>query len=197
MGVRPGGRRGEEVAIGTGCNLPHYPEGIRLTGVDLSPTMLELARRRADQLGLTVELRSGDAQALELPDASFDMVVCTLSLCAIPDQRAASPRCGGCSALAGGCYCWTMSPPGRGGCGHPVLLEQLTRPLGGEQLRRRPLLQVQAEGFTTERHNRARLGIVERLTARKPPATTQPRGVRWLGEAWHPAARHRRSMSGS
>jgi ubiquinone/menaquinone biosynthesis C-methylase UbiE len=39
-----------EVAIGTGRNLPLYPPGIRLTGVDFSPQMLELARRRAEQL---------------------------------------------------------------------------------------------------------------------------------------------------
>src|SRR6266508_3451046 len=78
-----------EVAIGTGRNLPHYPPGIRLTGIDLSPAMLELARRQAQQLNVEVDLRLGDAQALELPDASFDTVVCTLSLCAIPDQRQA------------------------------------------------------------------------------------------------------------
>jgi len=78
-----------EVAIGTGRNLPFYPEGIRLTGIDFSPAMLELARRQADQLGRRVDLRLGDAQALELPDAAFDTVVCTLSLCAIPDERRA------------------------------------------------------------------------------------------------------------
>jgi ubiquinone/menaquinone biosynthesis C-methylase UbiE len=78
-----------EVAIGTGRNLPFYPEGIRLTGTDFSPAMLELARRQADQLGRRVDLLLGDAQALELPDASFDTVVCTLSLCAIPDDRRA------------------------------------------------------------------------------------------------------------
>src|SRR6266508_5812936 len=78
-----------EVAIGTGRNLPHYPRGIRLTGIEFSPAMAELARRQAQQLDVEVDLRLGDAQALDLPDASFDTVVCTLSLCAIPDQRQA------------------------------------------------------------------------------------------------------------
>jgi ubiquinone/menaquinone biosynthesis C-methylase UbiE len=32
-----------EVAIGTGRNLPYYPKGIRLTGIEFSPAMLELA----------------------------------------------------------------------------------------------------------------------------------------------------------
>ena len=56
-----------EVAIGTGRNLPFYPEGIRLTGTDFSPAMLELARRQADQLGRRVDLlprgRSGAGAA--------------------------------------------------------------------------------------------------------------------------------------
>ena len=52
------------------------------------------------------------------------------------------------------------------------LLEQATRPLGEEHLRRRPLLQVQAEGFQIERRERAKPGIVERLTARKPSEPT-------------------------
>jgi hypothetical protein len=48
------------------------------------------------------------------------------------------------------------------------LLERITVPLGGEHLRRRPLLLVQAEGFQVERRERSKLGIVERLAARKP-----------------------------
>jgi ubiquinone/menaquinone biosynthesis C-methylase UbiE len=48
------------------------------------------------------------------------------------------------------------------------LLERITVPLGGEHLRRRPLLQVQAEGFDVEQRERYKLGIVERLAARKP-----------------------------
>jgi ubiquinone/menaquinone biosynthesis C-methylase UbiE len=41
-----------EVAIGTGRNLAFYPEGIRLTGIDLSPAMLDLARETARELGV-------------------------------------------------------------------------------------------------------------------------------------------------
>jgi ubiquinone/menaquinone biosynthesis C-methylase UbiE len=78
-----------EIAVGTGRNLPHYPDGVRLTGIDFVPAMLDVARRRAVELGRPVELRLGDAQALEFEDATFDTVVCTLSLCTIPDDRAA------------------------------------------------------------------------------------------------------------
>lgn len=39
-----------KVAIGTGRNLPYYPEDVMLTGVDVSSAMLEIARRRAREL---------------------------------------------------------------------------------------------------------------------------------------------------
>src|SRR5438874_751175 len=73
-----------EIAIGTGRNLAHYPSEVRLTGVELSPKMLEGARARAAELGREVDLRLGDAQALEFPDETFDTVVCTFGLCTIP-----------------------------------------------------------------------------------------------------------------
>src|SRR6516165_9878899 len=50
-----------EVAIGTGLNLPHYPAGTALAGVDLSPAMLAVARDRASALGLDADLRLGSA----------------------------------------------------------------------------------------------------------------------------------------
>src|SRR5919198_1909581 len=78
-----------EIGVGTGRNLPHYRNDVRLTGIELSPAMLEIARARARELGREVDLRVGDAQALEFREDSFDTVVCTLSLCTIPDDRKA------------------------------------------------------------------------------------------------------------
>lgn len=77
------------MAIGTGLNLPHYPAGIRLTGIEWSPAMLERARQRAATLGRDVDLQGSDARALAFPDGAFDTVVCTFSLCGIPDDRRA------------------------------------------------------------------------------------------------------------
>jgi ubiquinone/menaquinone biosynthesis C-methylase UbiE len=162
-----------EVAIGTGRNLSFYPQGIRLTGIDFSPAMLEVARRQADQLGRQVDLRLGDAEALDLPDATFDTVVCTLSLCTIADERRAIAemkrvlRPGGRLLLldhVAGAPRWLRALQ--------WLLEVATRRATGEHQRRRPLLQVQAEGFEIERRERSKLGTVERLVARKPPEHT-------------------------
>ncbi len=170
-----------EVAIGTALNLPYYPPyypaEVRLTGIEWSPAMLAHARRRAEQLGRAVTLREGDAQALPFPDGSFDTVVCTLSLCAIRDDQRAV-----------GEMIRVLRPGGRlllldhvAGSAWPVravqrLLELVTVPIGGEHFLRRPLRHVQAAGLDIECHDRFKLGIVERLTARKPavPHTEQP-----------------------
>src|SRR5829696_4624682 len=78
-----------EVAVGTGLNLEAYPRGVTLTGIDLSEAMLDIARGRASQLGRTASLQQADAHELPFDDASFDTVVCTFGLCAIPDHTKA------------------------------------------------------------------------------------------------------------
>jgi ubiquinone/menaquinone biosynthesis C-methylase UbiE len=78
-----------EVGIGTGASLPHYRPGVELTGIDLSPGMLAIARRHAVELGLRAEMREMDAQRLEFGDRQFDAVLFDLSLCTIPDPQAA------------------------------------------------------------------------------------------------------------
>lgn len=74
-----------EVGVGTGQNFPYHPQGAKVIGIDLADQMLIRARERADQIGAAVELREGDAQALEFPDNSFDMAAATCVFCSVPD----------------------------------------------------------------------------------------------------------------
>lgn len=74
-----------EVGVGTGKNFPYYRPGWHITAIDLSPRMLEQARRRAQRERVAVDLLLGDAQALPFPDASFDSVVATFVFCSVPD----------------------------------------------------------------------------------------------------------------
>ena len=158
-----------EIAVGTGLNLPHYPDGVRLTGIEFVPAMLDIARRRAVELGRPVELRLGDAQALEFEDDSFDTVVCTLSLCTIPDDRAAVAevrrvlRPGGRFVLLE-----HVRSPVRAVRGVQRLLAPAFVRFGADHVLREPLEQVQAEGFSIDLLERSKLGLVERLVARKP-----------------------------
>ncbi|MDQ3860452.1 MAG: methyltransferase domain-containing protein, partial [Actinomycetota bacterium] len=48
-----------EIGVGTGRNLYFYPTEVHLTGVELSPKMLEIARRRARESGIEADLRVG------------------------------------------------------------------------------------------------------------------------------------------
>jgi ubiquinone/menaquinone biosynthesis C-methylase UbiE len=158
-----------DVAIGTGLSLAHYPDTVRLTGIDWSPAMLDHARRRADELDRVVDLDQGDAQALPYPGASFDTVVCEFSLCGIPDDRQAVNemvrvlRPGGLLLLAD-----HVEAANRSARAGQRLLELVSIPVGGEHFRRRPIRHVQALGLGIEAHDRFTLGIVERLAARKP-----------------------------
>lgn len=79
------GPRVLEVGVGTGRNIRFYPDQMALTAVDLSPRMLERARTRAARLGLAVDLREADVQALPFPTASFDTVIATCVFCSVPD----------------------------------------------------------------------------------------------------------------
>lgn len=157
-----------EVAIGSGLNLPLYPSSIRLTGIDLSPEMLTLARRRAEDLGVNVDLREGDAHNLPFADESFDTVVCTFSLCNIPDEARAVAemkrvlRPGGKLLLldhirsASKPIYWVQR-----------LIEVFSVRFDGDHMTRRPLEHVKAQGFEIHRRERFRTGIVERIAAVK------------------------------
>jgi ubiquinone/menaquinone biosynthesis C-methylase UbiE len=158
-----------EVAVGTGRSLPFYPAGAMLTGVDLSPAMLAIARRRAADLRVDVDLRTGDAQALPFADEVFDTVVCALSLCSIPDPAAAIGEmwrvlvCGGRLLLLD--HVGSTWPPIRAA---QWLLERLTICTAGEHFTRRQLPLVRAAGFDIVEVQRLKAGTVERVFARKP-----------------------------
>lgn len=81
--VGSGAQRVLEVGVGTGKNVPLWPPEARMTAIDLSPRMLARAERRAEQLGVEAELRRMDVEALELPDASFDVAVATFVFCSV------------------------------------------------------------------------------------------------------------------
>jgi ubiquinone/menaquinone biosynthesis C-methylase UbiE len=79
-----------EVGIGTGLNVPHYPQSVRsLIAVGRDPSLDERAQKRASTRGLSVRYQRGDAEQLPLPDASCDNVVITFVLCSVADAQAA------------------------------------------------------------------------------------------------------------
>lgn len=156
-----------ELAVGTGRNLELYPPEARVTGIELSGVMLERARSRARDLGRDVHLRQGDAQALPFPEATFDTVVCTFSLCTIPDERRALAearrvlRPGGLLLLVEHVRSPNLLVR---------LFERLAEPvmsrIAGDHLLRDPLDHLEGTGFRVEHVERSRLGVLERVRAR-------------------------------
>jgi SAM-dependent methyltransferase len=77
------GDTGFEVAVLVG-------DGGRVISTDLTPAMVEVARRRSSELGLrNVEHRVLDAERIDLPDDSVDGVVCRFGFMLMPDVAAA------------------------------------------------------------------------------------------------------------
>ncbi len=74
--------------VGTGLDLPLLPAGVEVLGIEYNPAMLAQARRK-QRADCPITLLHGDAQALELPDASVDAVIFHLVLSVIPDGAAA------------------------------------------------------------------------------------------------------------
>jgi phosphatidylethanolamine/phosphatidyl-N-methylethanolamine N-methyltransferase len=78
-----------EVGVGTGLSLPAYRPQLEIVGIDLSPEMLERARERVAEEGLTnvTGLHEMDAGELRFPDASFDTVVAMYVMTVVPDPE--------------------------------------------------------------------------------------------------------------
>jgi ubiquinone/menaquinone biosynthesis C-methylase UbiE len=94
--LRPG-MRVLEIAAGpgdTGFLAAKRLDGGRLLSTDLSPSMVESARKRGEELGITnADYRVLDAQSMDLADESFDAVLCRWGFMLMPDPLASLREC--------------------------------------------------------------------------------------------------------
>ncbi len=72
-----------EVGVGTGRNLPLYPDTVHVDAIDFSPRMLERAQRRPPRANVHLALM--DVEQLQWPSGTFDTVVATCVFCSVPD----------------------------------------------------------------------------------------------------------------
>ncbi|MGE0700568.1 MAG: class I SAM-dependent methyltransferase [Hyphomicrobiaceae bacterium] len=79
-----------EIGVGTGLSLSMYRPSLEIVGIDISPDMLDRARRKVADEGLenVSGLHEMDASALDFPDAAFDTVVAMYVMTVVPDPVA-------------------------------------------------------------------------------------------------------------
>jgi SAM-dependent methyltransferase len=142
-----------DVACGTGnASIPAARLGARVTGLDLSPGLVAIARERGAEAGVEVDWLEGDAQSLPFDDDSFDRVISAIGHMFAPDHKRTADelrrvcRPDGRIAIA----CWTpvgaigamfarlgaISPPPPEGFHPPVLwgTEEHVRELLGDSV---------------------------------------------------------------
>lgn len=73
-----------EVGVGTGKNIPYYPEEVEVVAIDISEGMLRRAKPKAKGRNPPVLMRA-DVMSLPFKDESFDCVVSTFVFCSVPD----------------------------------------------------------------------------------------------------------------
>ena len=89
VGIRPGDQV-LDVGVGNGnAAIEAARRGANVTGIDLTPAQIERARSRCADEGVEVELRVGNAEQLDVPDASFDVVLSVMGVIFAPDHARA------------------------------------------------------------------------------------------------------------
>ncbi len=75
-----------EVGVGTGKNIPLYPQGIVVTAIDISQKMLARARHKVERLQINeVQLMTADVQRLPFPTSTFDQALATFTFCSVAE----------------------------------------------------------------------------------------------------------------
>lgn len=158
-----------ELGVGTGKNMPYFPQGTQITAIDISEKMLARAGRRAKRLGIDVKLQVADAQELPYTDAAFDTVVTTFVFCSVPD-----PIKGLREARR------VLKPGGRLLMVEHVLsehallrqlmewLDPVTHFLWGAHIDRETVANARTAGFIRVREQDLALDIVKRIEANAP-----------------------------
>lgn len=169
------GQRVLEVGVGTGKNMPFYPSGTHVTGIDLTPGMLDQARERAVALNVDVDLRLGDAQALEFEDDSFDAAVATCVFCSVPDPVLGLEEMKRVVRPGGQILLLDHVRSERPLLGKLMdLLNPLVVRITGANINRRTVENVRLAGLEVDRVENLGMGDIIKLTVAQPSQETAP-----------------------
>lgn len=158
-----------EVGVGTGRNLSYHPHGASVTAIDISPRMLGRARLKAQDQNIPVDLQVMDVQHLSFPDGTFDSVVASFVFCSVADPIQGLRELGRVTSPDGLILLLEhVRPPGFFGRLADIL-NVLTTRLGGPNVNRRTVENVQRAGLEIERVDNLWDGVVKLIIARPGP----------------------------
>jgi ubiquinone/menaquinone biosynthesis C-methylase UbiE len=155
-------------AVGTGQDIPFFPPGRDIVGIDISPRMLARARARAAQYAGSLELRVMDIHALDFPDHSFDQVVTSCTFCSVPDPVAGLVALRRVLKPGGGLYMFEHT--GSHVFPFSLMLNVMTpiwKPIGPE-MNRDTIANVEKAGFEIRQVDNVYLDVVKTIIATAP-----------------------------
>jgi ubiquinone/menaquinone biosynthesis C-methylase UbiE len=76
------------LAVGTGLDVPFFPAGRNIVGIDISQGMLDRARKRTDAYPGSIELRQMDVHAMPFEEGEFDQIFTSCTFCSVPNPIA-------------------------------------------------------------------------------------------------------------
>jgi ubiquinone/menaquinone biosynthesis C-methylase UbiE len=156
------------VAVGTGQDIPFFPPGRDIVGIDISPRMLAKAKARAAKYTGSLILRLMDVHALEFPDHSFDQVVTSCTFCSVPNPVAGLKALRRVLKVGGMLHMFEHT----GSHVFPFnlmlnIMTPLWKPIGPE-MNRDTVANVQKAGFEIQHINNVYLDVVKTIIARSP-----------------------------
>lgn len=156
------------VAAGTGNDFRHFPPGLTITAIDISPAMVERAAHKASRYDGTLEVRVGDVQALEFADAVFDTVATACTFCSVPEPLRGLRELYRCLKPGGQLL---MFEHVRSRVGPIAILQDLMTPFTrrlGPDMNRDTVQNVLRAGFELCREENIYVDVVKAIAARRP-----------------------------
>ncbi len=161
-------------AAGTGIDFQHFPQGLEITAVDISPGMVSRAKRRASDYAGELTVEVADMQELPYADATFDTVATSCTFCSVPDPMRGLREVHRCLKPGG---MLLMFEHVRSRIGPIAILQDLVTPLTrrfGPAMNRDTVSNVQRAGFELCRETNVYLDVVKAIEARRPLVTPPP-----------------------
>lgn len=156
------------LAVGTGLDIQFFPPAHDITGIDISPKMLDKARQRADDYPGQMQLREMDVHELDFDSASFDQVFTSCTFCSVPDPVHGLQQLR--RVLKPGGHLRMFEHTGSSYFPFNLMLNLMT-PLSryvGPEMNRPTVANVERAGFRVTEVNNLFLDVVKTITALAP-----------------------------